>query len=166
MKTIYHSVKIDVTHGTNTAILDLPQGDYYSHNIIIWLYEGHRSYDISGYTPSLKWYNEDDDKTIVSDAVNIINPVKGQLSYIPAAALLKDDGRYVVQLRLKATNGGISSQMSFRFIINVNKDIMFEEDENVEVTISKEYKEQLDQAIEHMKWHPVNGDYPENNGGN
>jgi uncharacterized protein YbaP (TraB family) len=56
--------------------------------------------------------------------------------------------------------------MSFRFIINVNKDIMFEEDENVEVTISKEYKEQLDQAIEHMKWHPVNGDYPENNGGN
>lgn len=156
MKTVYHKVRMNVTDGSSTPALDIPQGDYYSHNIIMELHEDNKPYDISGLTPSLQWYDSSNNKVIVSEVVKVINPVRGQLSYIPAGPLLHSEGRYTVVLRLKGNlPNSMTSRMSVRFIVNVTKDAFFEEDEEYEMTISKEMYDDMKEIVNQLEWHEI-----------
>lgn len=149
---IYHSVVINVATNTTNSLVDITEQDNNSHQLIIKLVcnTGNHFFNIEGYVPSIEFYDEATDTVVMSDSVTVVNAYRGYLSYVIGKRLLSHPARYTV--RLKLSNNTIidcPSQMTFSFIVNVlrNSTCLPPCCPNTEVTISKEFYEDLKEHL-------------------
>lgn len=159
---VYHSVILDIQKNTSSCVLDIMEKDKNSHQLLIKLVcsEGHY-YNISGYTPEIEFYDNNTNTTVLTTAVDIVNDYRGYLSYVVGERILMNPSRYTVTLRLYETNGDSVARLSTTFILNVIKDPSQSSGcccPDVEVTISKEFYEEIKKHLDNRLIHVSESD--------
>lgn len=158
---VYHSVVLNIQKNTSSCVLDIIEKDKNSHQLLIKLVcdDGH-FYNVNGYTPEIEFYDTTTKTTVLTTTVDIVNGYRGYLSYVLGERILMNPSRYTVTLRLYETNGSLVSKLSSTFILNVLKDSSSTDCTcpSVEVTISKEFYDELKNHLDNNLIHVSESD--------
>lgn len=149
---VYHSVVLNVGSSTSNCSIDIMQGDTNSHQLLIKLTCCGAFYNISGYEPELTFYDATTETVVLTTAVNVLNDYRGYLSYVIGPRMLQNYGRYTVTLRLKQGNF-VKQQCNFVLNVTKNQGCTCGCCDDVEVTISKEFYDEIRNHIDDTSIH-------------
>lgn len=151
-RKVTHEIIINVETGAYTAKppIDIHQGDSYSHVLLIKLKNDCDKFvSIDGSSRATISFQRNDSIRVSSDAVEIVNPYRGVLSYTLGPAIVNNYGRYTCRLDIKSTNCDFDRAPSVTFVVNVSKSHDYEQGSSGhEVTITEEFYNDLSKHIE------------------
>lgn len=119
---IFHTLVVDVNSGTcsSRSMVEIPQGDKNSHQLMIKLVNRDKFYSIEeGTTPEITFYDSFDHELFTTLSVKVANNYRGYVTYVVGPRLTRDFGRYVARLDLYDRHH--DRKVSARFVINVTK---------------------------------------------
>lgn len=161
---IYHSVELNVQKNTSNCSVELYEKDKNSHQLLIKLVTDQGYFNVSDYRPEIEFYDSVKGTKVLTTAVDIVNSARGYLSYVLGERIVQNPSRYTVSLRLiknPQDSEQISSEFTCTFILNVLKDysrLGCDCFKDVEVTISKEFYEELTHHLDNSSVHVSESD--------
>lgn len=154
MANVVHELVVNLETGAYTVKppLDIHQGDSNTHVLLFKLRNNECNFlSINpDARPTISFIKEDigtgTRKEIISDAVTIVNPYRGVLSYVVGPALVKDYGRYTVVLNIGTCFNLLMYGPKVTFTITITKVDSYQP-EDLEVAITQEF---YDEVVKHL----------------
>lgn len=162
---IYHSIELNVQKNTSKCRVEVYEKDRDSHQLLIKLVTDNGYFDASDYSFEIEFYDSSTRTKVLTSVIDIVNPSRGYLSYILGERIVRNPGRYTVVLNMTREVGSSSpgrcnchcpSQNKCTFVLNVLRDPSGSGcncNDNVEVTISKEFYEELERHLDNRSAH-------------